>query len=57
MAFTPGSLFRHVVTGTLFAIAVADQLLGIGERILLRRVRRAGRLKGRHSVTGPDPDL
>ncbi|MFE4599395.1 hypothetical protein ACFRKE_00890 [Kitasatospora indigofera] len=51
MAFIPGSLARQIITGALFAIALTGLLADVVGRILLRRAARAGRLKGRHSVT------
>ncbi|MFC9330859.1 hypothetical protein [Kitasatospora sp. NPDC057015] len=57
MAFTPDSLFRHVVTGAVFAVSLLDLVLVITGWILLRRAARSGRLKGRHSVTGRSLDL
>ncbi|WP_371484753.1 hypothetical protein [Kitasatospora sp. NBC_00315] len=39
------------------SVAVATQLAEVVGRILLRRAARAGRLKGRHSVTDQSPDL
>ncbi|MFD0260204.1 hypothetical protein ACFVH7_18255 [Kitasatospora indigofera] len=54
LAFTPGSLTRHIITGTMFAIALTGLLADVVGPILLRRAARAGRLKGRHSVTDHD---
>ncbi|GGV45415.1 hypothetical protein GCM10010495_73700 [Kitasatospora herbaricolor] len=51
LAFTPGSLARHIITGAMFAIAVTGLLADVVGRILLRRAARAGSMKGRHSVT------
>lgn len=55
MALGPGSRTHHIVLGTAFAIALTGLLCDVVGRLLLRRAAAAGRLKGRHSVTGHQP--
>ncbi|MFF1873895.1 hypothetical protein [Kitasatospora herbaricolor] len=57
MVLALGSLWRLIITGTMITNRRPVLVLDVAGRILLRRAVRAGRLKGRHSKTGHNPDL